>query len=201
MNAALLLLALTLGQADPLRPAPATTSAASKADAEKSEEPGPFTLSDLAAGAKNDAFVDEYLKDKKLTLFGTVQSIERFAGDESVPPRYRLVMNRLGRDERNVDVEVYCYFAVGSRKDLSTLEPEVSKVTVEGKCTKAALQGAAKGFSFLLALEDCKIVPTPAFLQEPVRGPAPAIIPNVVDPAAAPPRLPAPPPPPLPMQP
>lgn len=206
MNAALLLVALTIGQADPnlvppLTPAvrPATRPAPRVPDKEadtKDDEPPPFTLDVLAAGAKNDAFVDEFLKEKKLTLFGTVEGVERFANEEDAPPRYRVVMSRLGRDERAVDVEVYCYFAIENRKDLSLLEPDVSKVTVEGKCTKATLQGQTKGLGFLLVLEDCKIIPTPVSAQPPMRSPGSAIIPNIIEPAA--PRTPAPPAPPLP---
>jgi hypothetical protein len=213
MNAALLLVALTIGQTDPTRvpppntvpppatrPAPRVPASGTADPAPKVDEPAPFTLDVLAAGAKNDAFVDEFLREKKLTLSGTVQGIERFSGDEQAPTRYRLVMTRLGRDDRAVDVEVYCYFAVANRKDLSLLEPDVSKVTVEGNCTKATLQGQTKGLGFLLVLEECKIIPTPVSPQPPARGPGPAIIPNVIDPATVP-RTPVPPPPPLPMQP
>ena len=198
MNAALLLLAaLTVGQVEPPvriapeKPAPEKTDSAAKAD-----EPLPFTLDDLAAGAKNDAFVDEFLKGKKLSLYGQVHGVERFTNEEGGPKLYRLVMNRLGRDERAVDVMVYCYFSETTRKDLSLLEPDVSKVTVQGNCKSATLQSQDRGLGFLLVLEDCKIVPTPAAV-EPIRSPASAIIPNITNE----PQPPGPAPPPLPMQP
>ena len=203
MNSVLLLLALTVGQAEPtrettpkiqprenprlVRPNTAPEPAA------KGEEQLPFTLDVLSAGAKNDAFVDEFLKEKKLSLYGTVQAIERFSGDEDVPPRYRLVMNRVGRDDRATDVEVFCYFPAASRKGLSLLEPEITKITVEGNCTKATLHSLDKGLGFQLVLEDCKIIPTPAALQAPQRAPPSAIIPNIIDPASIP-RLPITPP-------
>jgi|GEM_PF-5208848 len=192
MSAALLFVALLVSQVDPNRVPPPESAA-------KAEEPLPFTLDDLAAGAKNDAFVDEFLSDKKLKLFGTVQGVERFAKEEDAPKNYRLVMGRLGRNENAVDVEVYCYFGETARKDLSLLEPDVSKVTVQGNCKTATLQAQTRGLGFLLVLENCKIVPTPAALQEPMRSPGPAIIPNITN--EPPPRNPGPPPPPLPMQP
>jgi hypothetical protein len=110
------------------------------------------------------------------------------------------VMNRVGCDERAVDIEVFCYFAEGARKGLSLLEPDVSKVTVEGDCKSATLQTQQRGQGFLLVLEDCKIIPTPAALGEPMRSPASAIIPNITN-EPLPPREPGPAPPPLPMQP
>lgn len=197
MNVALLLLAaLTVGQAEPpVRIAPEKPEPAAKAD-----EPLPFTLDELAAGAKNDAFVDEFLKEKNLSLYGQVHGIERFAKEENGPKLYRLVMQRLGRDERAVDVNVYCYFSEGARKDLSLFEPDVSKVTVQGNCKTATLQTQERGLGFMLVLEDCKIIPTPAAFGEPMRGPAPAIIPNITN-EPPPPRAPTPPLPPLPMQP
>lgn len=201
MNTAVLLMAaLTIGQVEPpVREAPEKPALEKPAPASKADEPLPFTLDELAAGAKNDAFVDEFLKEKRLSLFGQVHGIERFTNEEGGPKLYRLVMQRLGRDERAVDVIVYCYFATDTRKALSLLEPEVSKVTVQGNCKSATLQTQERGMGFLLVLEDCKIIPTPAAFGEPMRSPSSAIIPNITN--EPPPRAPSPPPPPLPMQP
>ena len=69
MNAAVLLVAVLLG-ADNVPP-------------ETAEELRPFTLDQIAAGARNDAFVDEFLKDQTLQLFGTVKLIERLDTDAS----------------------------------------------------------------------------------------------------------------------
>jgi hypothetical protein len=201
MNAALLLLAaLTVGQAEPpVRIAPEKPAAEKPDPAAKAEEPLPFTLDDLAAGAKNDAFVDEFLKEKKLSLYGLVHTVERFTREENGPRLYRLVMRRLGREDRAVDVTVYFYFAEDARKTLSLLEPDVAKITVQGNCKSATLQTQDRGMGFLLLLEDCKIIPTPAAFSEPTRGPPPAIIPNITN-EPMPPR-PTPPLPPLPQQP
>ncbi len=201
MNAALLLwAALAVGQVEPpVRIAPEKSAAEKSDPAGKSDEPLPLTLEDLAAGAKNDAFVDEFLKEKKLSLYGQVEGIERFTKEQDGPRLYRLVMRRLGRDERGVDVAVYCYFAESARKDLSLLEPAVAKVTVLGNCKSATLQAQERGIGFLLILEDCKIIATPTVFTEPMRSPVPAVIPNITN--EVPPRVPVPPPPPLPMQP
>lgn len=215
MNAALLLVAvLSVGQVDPpSRPdrGPGVNPAARPPVAAAEEAPLPFTLDTLAAGARNDAFVDEYIKDKGLSLFGQVLSIERFTHeDKSI--QYRLVMERLGHEDNAVDVEVFCYFSEKSRKELATLEPGVSKVTVQGSCKKATLIAAPQGVGFTLEMQDCKIIETPAALV----GPPPArsgsaIVPNIIEPGTPlPPGLPnglpglpprGPNPPPLPQQP
>jgi hypothetical protein len=177
------------------------------------EAPRTFTLDEIAAGAKNDAFVDEYLKDKEITLFGQVQRIERVvhtavddAGARAIPPTiYRLVMQRTGHEDRALDMQVYFVFAAAARKDLALLEPGVTKVTVLGRCTATQLQVLERGFNFVLELQDCKIIPTPTEF-EITPGPRTPIIPNVIPddappviPRPVPPAVPAPPLPPLPM--
>lgn len=204
MNAAVLWVALlAVGQAEPPVRIDRSKPPAPVEPAAKAEEPLPLTLDDLAAGAKNDAFVDEFLKEKKLTLFGQVHGVERFTREQDGPRLYRLMMSRLGRDERAVDVEVYCYFPEGARKELSKLEPDLSKVTVEGQCKTATLQSQTRGLGFMLVLENCKIIPTPSAFQETTRSPGSAIIPNITNepPALRAPMNPAPPLPPVPMQP
>lgn len=213
MNAALLLVAiLSVAQVEPpVRPnrgprvVPADPRAELRTEEAKDEGPVIFTLDVLAAGAKNDAFVDEYLKDQSLSLFGTVQSVERFP-TESKTVQYRIVMQRLGHEDQSVDVEVYCFFSDKNRKDLANLEPGVTKVTLQGNCKKANLVSATRGLGFTLELQDCKFIPTPPSLIAPPPKTGSAIVPNVVEPGAAPvippanPR-PTPPTPPVPMQP
>jgi hypothetical protein len=191
MNAALLMVAiLSVAQVEP----PARTNGGPRvvpADppAQEAKEEGPviFTLDILAAGAKNDAFVDEYLKDQSLSLFGTVQSVERFT-TESKTVQYRIVMQRLGHEDQAVDVEVFCFFSDKARKDLANLEPGVTKVTLQGDCKKASLTSAVRGLGFSLELQNCKFIPTPPSLLAPPTSPktGSAIIPNIVEPAPAP---------------
>ena len=162
MQAALLFIALSLpGQVEPPR-GPLRPPA--KADpAPNVELPRTFSLDEIAAGAKNDAFVDEFLKDKQLTLFGQVQRIERVTepsandADPLAKPltTYRLVMQRLGHEDRAVDIQVYFVFAANARKDLALLEPGVTKVTARGKCVTTQMQSLERGLNFTLELHDC----------------------------------------------
>jgi hypothetical protein len=193
MQAVLVLFALSLpGQveAQPAGPNPANPSQAEAAKADPSpmeEQPRVFTLDEIAAGAKNDAFVDEFLKGQPLSLFGPVQRIERSPqgtdGEQEPaskgPTGYRLIMFRVGHEDHPIDVEVFFVFAEKARKELALLEPGASKVTIQGTCNRTQLQPQQKGYRFSLELQDCQIVETPADLDsaQPTR---PAIIPNVV---------------------
>lgn len=168
MNAPWLLMALVL------------SSQAGTAD--KKEELYPFTLDQIAAGAKNDAFVDEFLEGKSLQLFGTVKQIERtvdFDGKKD-PGYYRLVIERLGREEAAVDVSAAFFFTAADRKELAMLEPGISKVAIEGKCHSTQMQSLESGLHFTLNLKDCKVVETPQEFLPPTGPPQrPQVIPNV----------------------
>lgn len=209
MQAVLVLIALSLpGQVEP----PPRVSLPTKPDPEPTVEmPRTFTLDELAAGARNDAFVDEFLKNKQLTLFGQVQRVERVVTPPPsdadprtmAPTTYRLVMSRTGHEDRPLDVDVYFVFTEKSRKELALLEPGTSKVTIQGTCGLTQLQSLERGHLFALELHSCQIVPTPPELDATPR-PRTSVIPNVIPdyepPAApAPPAVPGPPPPPLPM--
>jgi len=177
MKAALLLVAVLLG--------------AENDRAEKQDELPPFTLDQIAAGAKNDAFVDEYLKDQTLQIFGTVKAIERLIGDGKKEPGYRVIFERLGHEERALDVMVGLYFDAKSRKELALLEPGNTKVTIQGVCNQTDMQSQDKGLLFLLELKNCQIVETPAGLSgaAPPQPAGPRIIPNPTPNNALPPGI------------
>ncbi|QDU25701.1 hypothetical protein ETAA8_07710 [Anatilimnocola aggregata] len=191
MNAAVLLVAVLLG-ADNVPP-------------ETAEELRPFTLDQIAAGARNDAFVDEFLKDQTLQLFGTVKLIERLDTDakkdgEKKESGYRVIFERLGHEDRAVDVTAGLYFPASARKDLATLEPGRSKVTIEGTCFGTQLQSLDRGVAFILELKDCKLVETPGEFSDAPPPSKPKIIPNPTIAPPFPPGIPAPPIPPAPRQ-
>lgn len=212
MQAVLVLMAMSLlGQVEP----PPRVGPAAKPDpAPVVEVPRTFTLDEIAAGAKNDAFVDEFLKNKQLSLFGQVQRIERVvtppANDADplakAPTTYRLVMSRTGHEDRPLDVDVYFVFTDKARKELALLEPGTAKIAVQGTCSLTQLQTLERGHLFALELRDCQIVATPPELDTNPRPRTP-IIPNIIpefEPPVVPPRptippVPGPPPPPLPM--
>ncbi len=214
MHAALLLVAALLGaETDPL------------AALVKPEEALPFTLDQIAAGAKNDAFVDEYLKDKSLRIFGQVQRIERVLatppplselpadGQKPVdkpsvdkpsvdkqpadkPPvksdgSYLLVMERIGHEDRAIDMQVLLQFDASARKELALLEPGVSKVTIEGTCIITQLTTLDRGVGFGIMLKDCKLIATPAGFEIGPRPPKTAVLPIITPPTAPVPTLPA----------
>ncbi|WP_425615769.1 hypothetical protein NA78x_005700 [Anatilimnocola sp. NA78] len=192
MQAALLLIAVLLGAEN---------------DPAKQEALEPFTLEQIAAGAKNDAFVDEYLKDQTLQIFGTVKLIERMPSEDKKEPGYRVIFERTGHEERALDVMVGLYFDAKARKDLALIQPGVSKVTVQGRCSSTEMQSQDKGLLFILEMKDSKLVETPDNLSGAAPPPqsGPRIIPNPTltppfEPGTVPPgiRLPTPPPPPAP---
>jgi hypothetical protein len=213
MNAALLLVATLLaGQVEsppakaPARPAadqkkPASDKPAiekptgEKPAADEEEEKQPiFTLDQIAAGAKNDAFVDEFLRDKTLKLYGRVMQIERLTTGDKADEGYRVLMGRLSREDRGVDVEVWFMFPTAARKELSMLEPGESKITIEGTCAETQLQSLTNGLGFTLAIKDCKLVETPEDIEGPLptaqrTSILPIITPNA-PPATAPPAVP-----------
>lgn len=225
MQAVLLLVALSLpgqeptrvlqprpGRAEVTRPDPAERSDTKADPTPTVEMPKVFTLDEIAMGARNDAFVDEFLKDKQLTLHGQVHRIERVveqATNDADPlakanTTYRLVMQRLGHEDRIVDLQIHFVFTPAARKDLALLEPGTTKVTVQGKCVSTQLQMLERGLNFAIELQGCQIVPTPMELDSTAPRSRTPIIPNII-PDSAPPVVPRnppsipPPPPPLPV--
>jgi hypothetical protein len=222
MNAAVVLIAVLLaGQVQPPERSQPETSPPAKQSAEKTngkpaKEADPneadpkadqqpvFTLDQIAAGAKNDAFVDEFLKDKTLKLYGRVEQIERWPTSGKAEGGYRVLMGRLSREDHAVDVEVLFMFPTSARKELALLEPGTSRITVEGTCAETQLQTLPNGLGFTLAVKDCKLVETPTELEAGNTPPRttllPVVTPNGVQPVAPMPGT-GPIPPPTPQQP
>jgi hypothetical protein len=165
MNAAWLLVALMVGAENEI--------------ADQKQELYPFTLDQIAAGAKNDAFVDEYLKGKSLQLFGTVKQVERMVDDGKSEARYRVVIERQGHEERAVDVAASFLFTAANRKELAQLEPGITKVTIEGTCISTQMQSLVEGMHFSLNLDKCKIVDTPEEFTSTLPAKRPQVVPNV----------------------
>jgi hypothetical protein len=219
MNAALLVIAVLLAgqmQPPPHKPVPEKLvpekpslekptpekEAADKEPEEKEMQPV-FTLDQIAAGAKNDAFVDEHLKDKSLRLFGQVKQIERVAAKDKADAGYRVVMTRLGHEDRAIDVEATFLFPPEARKELALLEPGITKIVIEGTCASTQMQSLVNGLGFMLALKDCKIVEKVKSLEIPAAAAAPrtTIIPAITPPDSPPAIPPLPKPAPLPPRP
>jgi hypothetical protein len=209
MNAAVVLIAVLLaGQVQPPeQPQPENTPPARRtpdktngqptkkadakdADKEADEQPV-FTLDQIAAGAKNDAFVDEFLKDKTLKLYGRVVQIERWTTSDKADAGYRVLMGRLSREDHAVDVEVLFMFPASARKELALLEPGTSRITVEGMCAGTQLQSLTNGLGFTLAIKDCKLIETPTELEAGNTPPRTTLLP-VVTPNGVPPVVPMP---------
>lgn len=165
MNAAWLLVALMVGAENEI--------------VDQKQDLYPFTLDQIAAGAKNDAFVDEYLKGKVLQLYGTVKQVERMVDDGKTEARYRVLIERLGHEEQAVDVAASFLFTAANRKELAQIEPGITKVTIEGTCISTQMQSLDDGMHFSLNLDKCKIVETPEEFTSSLPAKRPQLVPNV----------------------
>jgi hypothetical protein len=198
-------------EVQPTQPTPAKVVEAKEApekedpekEADEEKKHPVFTLDQLAAGAKNDAFVDEFLKDRTLKLYGKIMQIERMTvqdgrptgdgratGAEKAEAGYRVLMGRVGHEDRAVDVEVAFFFPAAARKELAMLDPGTTKITIEGTCAATQLQSLVNGVGFMLAIKDCKIVETPAGLAGSSVPPRTSVLPLITPPTVPVPTVP-----------
>lgn len=207
------------GQIQPAKAAPEKAaqenSAGKAANSQEAEKQRPLTLDQIAAGAKNDAFIDEFIKDKKIKLYGRILQVERWSTGAKADQGYRVLMGRLSREDHAVDVEVWFLFPRDARKELAMLEPGTSRITIEGVCAETQMQSLTNGLGLTLAIKDCQIVETPEEIESAAAGSRtsilPVVTPNGTDPLQPmlnavpmlplPGTTPGPAPPPVPQQP